>query len=343
MEIDDYVLDLHTKGGKRGAHSLEKFALEGAHIKNQNDNFFHQEYREIYVSLKKELDLYESKNKNKSKSKKLQHDPSDLGVIARKVEVPIQELSSDNMSKLKDAPRTQKRTAGYKKSVHIVENLVFKGPYKRDDQMLMKNLRYTYALELLEAALQLHEWEMGSLRWKYLGCGDDNQYYLVAPNVGRWKNIPFKLENTEIEKDVPVVPRKKAVWRVSDIESNGLLTDKIKSAALQHLYLRYLLDIGDSGTHNVLVREDLDSTGRLIAGIDLEETRGNIEKESRLDHLFKTNKAPKNKKIIYNSYICKIKSLSYSQLDQHTLDRLSAVGIDLKRLKENMELWGKLS
>ena len=337
MEIDDYVLDLHTKEGKGGGHCLEKFALEGAYIKNQNDKFLNQEYREIYVSLKKELDLY------KSKCKKLQHDLRDLRMIARKVGVPIQMLSVENMSKLKDAPQAQKRTAGYKKSVYIVEDLVFKGPYKRDDHMLMKNLRYTYALELLEAALQLHEWQRGSLRWKYLGCGDDNQYYLVAPNVGKWKNIPFKLETTEIEKDVPVVPRKKAVWRVSDIESNGLLTDEIKSAALQHLYLRFLLDIGDSGTHNVLIREDHDSTGRLIAGVDLEERRGIIEKERRLDHLFKEKKAPKNKKIIYNSDVCKIKSLSYSQLDQHTLDRLSAVGIDLKRLKENMALWEKLN
>ncbi len=31
------------------------------------------------------------------------------------------------------------------------------------------------------------------------------------------------------------------------------------------------LDIGDSGTHNILIREDHGATGRLVAGIDLEE------------------------------------------------------------------------
>ena len=257
--------------------------------------------------------------------------------------VPIQKLSAENMIKLKDAPQAQKRTAEYKKHVYIVKDLVFKGPYKRDDHMLMKNLIYTYAVQLLEEALQLPEWKRGSLGWEYLGCGDDNQYYLVAPNVGKWKNIPFNLENTKIEKNVKVVPRGEAVWRVSEMEKNGQLTDEIKSAALQHLYLRYLLDIGDSGTHNILIREDYDSTGRLIAGIDLEERRGIKEKESRLDHLFKTKKAPKKQIKLYESDVCKIKSLSYSQLDQHTLDRLSAVGIDLKRLKENMELWEKLN
>jgi len=60
MAMDDYVLDLHTKRGKKSAQCLENFALEGAFIKNQNDNFLHKEYREIYILLKKELDLYHS-------------------------------------------------------------------------------------------------------------------------------------------------------------------------------------------------------------------------------------------------------------------------------------------
>ena len=100
--------------------------------------------------------------------------------------------------------------------------------------------------------------------------------------MGKRKNIPFELVTTKIETNVKVVPRGEAVRRVSDIERNGQLTDDIKSATLQHLYLRFLLDIGDSGTHNVLIREDYDSTGRLIAGIDLEERRGIKEKESAI-------------------------------------------------------------
>ena len=58
MKIDDYVLDLHTKKMKWSAHCLEKFALEGAYVKNENNKFLHPEYREIYILLKKELDLY---------------------------------------------------------------------------------------------------------------------------------------------------------------------------------------------------------------------------------------------------------------------------------------------
>jgi hypothetical protein len=58
MKIDDYVLDLHTKKMKWSSQCLEKFAMEGAYIKNENDNFLNQEYREIYILLKQRLDLY---------------------------------------------------------------------------------------------------------------------------------------------------------------------------------------------------------------------------------------------------------------------------------------------
>ena len=268
---------------------------------------------------------------------------SNLEMLSQKVGVPIQKLSAEILDQLKGAPQAQFRTVGYKKHVYIVEGLifVFKGPYKRDDHMLMKNLIYTYALQVLEETLKLPERRRGSLRFEYLGCGDDNRYYLVSRNVGKWKNIPFIIDSSNIEKNVKLVPRGGAVLRLREVEKNGQLTAGIKSASLQHLYLRFLLDIGDSGPQNVLIRQDYDSTGRLIAGIDLEERRAIKEKESRLDHLFK--KAPsKRQKSLYESDVCKIKSLSYIQLDQNTLDRLSAVGIDLERLKENMELWERL-
>ena len=267
--------------------------------------------------------------------------PGNLEILCQKTGVRIEKLSKQTMTKVDDAPHAQKRTAEFKKAVHLVGDLVFKGPYEPGDHMLRKNLGRTYAIHLLEAALQLPEWQRGSLRWKYLGCWDDSQYYLVAPNVGKWKNIPIELVTTGVEKNVPVVPREVAVMRVLEIEKNGQLTEEIRSAALQHLYLRFLLDIGDSGTHNMLKREDHDSDGRLIAGIDLEETRGIKDKKRRLDHLF--NRGPSKKQVaVYESDVCKIKSLSYDQLDQYTLDSMKAVGIDLGRLKANAELWERL-
>jgi hypothetical protein len=61
MEMDDYVLDLHTKRMKWSPHCLENFAMEGAYVKNENEDFLNQKYRDIYLLLKKELDIYHSR------------------------------------------------------------------------------------------------------------------------------------------------------------------------------------------------------------------------------------------------------------------------------------------
>jgi hypothetical protein len=58
MEMDDYVMDLHTRKMKWSPGCLERFAREGAYVKNENVRFLKQEYREIYILLKQELDLY---------------------------------------------------------------------------------------------------------------------------------------------------------------------------------------------------------------------------------------------------------------------------------------------
>jgi hypothetical protein len=61
MEMDGYVMDLHTKKMKWSPGCFERFAREGAYVKNENTRFVNPEYREIYVLLKKELDLYHSR------------------------------------------------------------------------------------------------------------------------------------------------------------------------------------------------------------------------------------------------------------------------------------------
>ena len=61
IEMDNYVLDIHTRGFKRTSNSMQKFGLEGAFVKNENKKFLNKDYRKIYISLKKELDRYFSR------------------------------------------------------------------------------------------------------------------------------------------------------------------------------------------------------------------------------------------------------------------------------------------
>jgi hypothetical protein len=274
-------------------------------------------------------------------------DSYDLSTIAHNVGVPIKKLSAQTMATVNSAPQAQKRTSKGKKSVKIVNDLVFKGPYTSDKDFfkLMNNLKFTYAIQILEEALQLPGWQMGALPWECIGQSGTDQYYLVAPNIGRWKDIPFELKSSKIEKDVSVVPRGGAIWRVSDIEKNGQLAAGIKLASLQHLYFRFLFDIGDTGTYNILIRRDTDRTDRLIAGIDLEEKitdavrvqRSRVTKQC-LDLLF-SRKPSKANIDLYQSDVRNIKSITYRQLDQQTIDRLDAVDINLEDLKANMARW----
>ena len=190
--------------------------------------------------------------------------------------------------------------------------------------------------------MQLPEWERGSLPWEFLGYAGDDQYYLAAPNVGRRRAIPSEVVNSKIEKNVKIVRRGDAVDRVSDREGMDQLTRGIKLAALQHLYLRFLLDIGDSGTHNILIRKDVGAGGRLIAGVDLEETRSFKVKDSKLDCLFK--KPPSRMQVqLYGAAVHEIRSFSDAQFNPETSAKLESVGVDLTKLTENMARWRQLS
>jgi hypothetical protein len=330
--MEDYVLDLHTQRGKRNGNCLENFAMEGAYVENENADLLRPEYREIYVMLKQELDLY----RNKGLQEQQQRWP--LRELACRVGVPIQSLSSKAMARIKKAPHAKLKTAVYKKPVHIVGDLVYKGPYTFDDPRLTNNLRFTYALQVLEERLNLPEWLRTSLPWQCIGYDGNDHYYLVAPNVGKTGALPFEMVSSKLETDVPVVARGGCARRVADVEGNGRLTNEAKLAALQHLYFRFLLGIGDSGTHQILIREDFKTSGRLIAGVDIEERRGVKENHSRIDHLFK--KAPsKAQRSLYAPVVSHIRTIGHHHLDQDTLGSLSAVGIDPGNVKKNIEAW----
>ena len=66
LKIDRFVMDMHTRGGKRIANRLENFALEGAYVKNENVKFLNPDYRGVYVELKKELDRCRNRSRRVS-------------------------------------------------------------------------------------------------------------------------------------------------------------------------------------------------------------------------------------------------------------------------------------
>lgn len=58
IDIDNFILDIHTKNKKNIKGGKTKFALEGAYVVNENKDLLNKRYRELYIDLKKEIDNY---------------------------------------------------------------------------------------------------------------------------------------------------------------------------------------------------------------------------------------------------------------------------------------------
>jgi hypothetical protein len=214
--------------------------------------------------------------------------------LARRVGLEVREASADFQAALACAPLAQKRTSKNKAYVHVLERSIVKGPYTPAAGKLINNLRYPYLLHALEEALALPEFLRGTFRWRALVRGSSRpapRFYLEGDNLGRPAQVVVRAASTGVDADCRVIDRGTLIVRVSErekvkrggrYERHPDFDEEVALASLQHLYLRHLLDIGDSGTHNILIRPDREQSGRLIAGIDFDERRGSAVRRTAL-------------------------------------------------------------
>jgi hypothetical protein len=205
--------------------------------------------------------------------------------LARYVGLEVEEQDGPSFARSAGLPLAQKRTSRNKAPVRVGPTEVFKGPYPAHSLKLLNNLRYPYLIHLLEEALELPGECRGVYRWQRLLCtgsGAGRLYCLAGANVGCPARMQVRHASTRIDTSFDVVERGTLVRRVSELEKvkrlgryerSPDLDRRLAVASLQHLYLRHLFNVGDSGTHNILVREDYPASGRLVAGIDCDEHR----------------------------------------------------------------------
>ncbi len=223
-----------------------------------------------------------------------------IETLASKLQVPVESLTTQRETEILALPRAQKRTAEFKKAVFVASDTVFKGPYSADDEKLKLNLSNTALVQRIESWLGV---ESTVLPWKALLRDGRGRYYLSVRNVGDPKRLVWDVVSSKIETDVKVLRRGSFLRRVSEIEEEPLLVaESVWTNTLQHLYVIYLLGIGDHGSHNVLLRAD----GGVV-GIDLEERRADRTPADRIDALFK--KVFARHRAIYSSRLSKVKLL----------------------------------
>lgn len=137
-----------------------------------------------------------------------------------------------------------------------------------------------------------------------------NEYYLKQKCLGKLSTSDddHEIVTTKVETNVKVLLRGSHVNRLIELEkdeSNFQDDDdkQILQACIQHFYLRYILNIGDSGTWNILVRRD---GIKGICGIDFEEIRAEKAKKTNDPLTLILSKVSKQQQKIYESYTNKI-------------------------------------
>ncbi len=204
----------------------------------------------------------------------------DAEIIRLGYQLDVKPLSfvSDELANLVHG---QRRTGAHKKAVFISPDYVYKGPYfasvPGDLKKLFHNLYFTRALLTLEEHLKLPDHLRSIVDWhSVIKIDQTNEYYLKQKCLGQLPQTDddYEVVTTKIENDVKVFRRGTHVNRLIELENDQSNfqneNQEICRACVQHFYLRYLLNIGDSGTWNILVRRD---GIRGICGIDFEEMR----------------------------------------------------------------------
>lgn len=236
--------------------------------------------------------------------------------LARHTGVEVQEADAQFEQELSGLPLAQKRTSRNKAYVYVLGEEILKGPYRPQSLKLINNLRYPYLIAYLEEALRLPDCYRGVFRWRRLlfsPSGEERTYYVAGENVGRHEDMRVQPGSTQVDSDFLVAERGTFVKRVSEIEKvkkgaryerHPDFDERVAVASLQHLYFRHLLNIGDSGTHNILVRQGRETSGRSIAGIDFDEHRSGQERRTALGYFFKKEDAYLEE--VYGEYLGRI-------------------------------------
>lgn len=333
---------------------LESFGNEGSKVIGEDLSILGEngtKYRQLYIDDKNGRVKQQKQKKQKKKFiiKLPILDKSRNGLLKY---FRIQGISHEEITKILEFPQGQKLTSSSKKSVYVGKNYVFKGPFRLDDKKFMNSMRFTLALQLLED-INIIPYRMKSqLKFEIRQYG--KYYFIVSKNIGDNNAIDENKshildtsllsnslkemkqtngEHDDLSKKIKIYPRG-VIKRINDVIA--LYPDKftydIKTATLQHLYFRYLLNIGDSGGQNVLFRED--GSKQLVAGIDMEEIRGKDQGTTRLEYLFNSRY---NKKVaLFRDSIETIKTINYDNIKKYA-GVFNELGIDIEDIRKKID------
>ena len=149
MQMDDYVIDMHTSQGRKAGKNRKDFAEEGCVVIDENVEFLKREWREYYI-IEKTLNPVRSKKK-KEKKKKEKDEVENMSV--EEMENEIKKIKEENEKIKAENDKLKKDIKFYfKKETPQVEKTreeIRKEKYKR-----IKKMRGTPNFDDLEKDLE---------------------------------------------------------------------------------------------------------------------------------------------------------------------------------------------
>lgn len=238
------------------------------------------------------------------------------------------DIEVDEYNRIQTLPLAQKRCSIYKKYVRVDPEFIIKGPYTLRDKAFKRVLMCNKAMIALDYEYNTKTFVTIHSIVKY---GDE--YFLRWRLIGDYDSIQLSQLSTRVDKDGTYIRRTSLNRRVSDIEKDPVeFTPELADLVITHLYFRFLLDIGDSGAHNIIYIED----EKTIAGVDFDETRRSQNGITRFKLLFGAHPTVYREKI-YKAAIARFKPLE--TLSVELRDFFYECGFNTQRVRDNLYLF----
>ena len=155
IKIDDYIIDMHSKKGKREGKNAKDFVLEGSVVENENKKFKNELYKKVYEG-------YKLKNFNNKKKKKIKIKRNKKKKLNKKIEEDLEFIDFKelmNIEKVEDLNNKmcRKNTCGgkamtfFNKEKNIIVKEMRKSFNYGRDSCIVDDLKNDYNIKKMNA------------------------------------------------------------------------------------------------------------------------------------------------------------------------------------------------
>jgi hypothetical protein len=314
VDLDSYVVDLHTKKGRLLGMNKSNFSVEGSLVSYDCLSYFIKNY----------INLIENYINTKNMNQDIENESD---ILKLKVRVQL------TCSKI--------RPCVYSAKTDNDENVIVKGPYLNYQDCifpfsvfqimkLFKNVNHIKSnIKLLKINKNIKV-PFGSRN----NITNENGYFLVMEDLFNIENYPIEIKSSKLWKNEAVIDFKKLFENSEfNIAIPSKITEKANISLIYQLAFRYIFEIGDFASRNFLViREKAYNVD--VEGIFISKTLKWAKKEK--EHIYSIYQKYKDEIIETFTYW---KNQNEDFIDKFIIIRktLNLNGQQITRIKENLE------